>query len=253
MAMQNTLLSRHLMVGTAGECWNPVPLPPPSPQETLILRSNSTAQSGQWRRCFRTDLWTWRRVSSAAALLPGPIFSKPLYLFSLVQSFLAPYSRARASSPFELLSLHRDDERNRSGVVRLAHVSVALGFSCTARSSKARMRNGEGPRWQLLSKSGLEITGLQSSTVSARQTKVREVLETSLKVLDTFLTGSNSRSTGVYKSPSRVRFRTNRTSNRHRRMTELDPLQTWAAQDFRTAKALFVPSLKRGIIPPLHE
>src|SRR5262249_11168482 len=44
------------------------------------------------------------------------------------------------------------------------------------------------------------------STVSARQTKVREVLETSLKVLDTFLTGSYSRSTGVYISPSRVRF-----------------------------------------------
>jgi hypothetical protein len=32
-----------------------------------------------------------------------------------------------------------------------------------------------------------------------------------------------------------------------------DPQETCAAQDFRTAKALFVPSLKRGIIPPLHE
>src|SRR5262245_34592283 len=28
-----------------------------------------------------------------------------------------------------------------------------------------------------------------------------------------------------------------------------DPLQTWAAQDFRTAKALFVPSVKRDIVP----
>src|SRR5262245_9360226 len=31
-----------------------------------------------------------------------------------------------------------------------------------------------------------------------------------------------------------------------------DPLETCAAQDFRSAKALFVPSLKRDIVPPLH-
>src|SRR5262245_9915445 len=30
----------------------------------------------------------------------------------------------------------------------------------------------------------------------------------------------------------------------------IDPTETWAAQDFRSARALFVPSLKRGIIPP---
>src|SRR5262245_8990522 len=46
-------------------------------------------------------------------------------------------------------------------------------------------------------RSNLEITGLQSSTVSARQTKVREVLEAGLEVLDTFLTGSYSRSTMI--------------------------------------------------------
>src|SRR5262249_25738790 len=33
----------------------------------------------------------------------------------------------------------------------------------------------------------------------------------------------------------------------------IDPEPTCAAQDFRTAKVLFVASLKRGIIPPLHE
>src|SRR5262245_18830234 len=31
-----------------------------------------------------------------------------------------------------------------------------------------------------------------------------------------------------------------------------DPSATWAAQDFRSAKALFVPSLKRHIVPLLH-
>jgi hypothetical protein len=28
-----------------------------------------------------------------------------------------------------------------------------------------------------------------------------------------------------------------------------DPTETWADQEFRRAKALFVPSLKRGIVP----
>jgi hypothetical protein len=46
-------------------------------------------------------------------------------------------------------------------------------------------------------KNNLEITGLQSSTVSTRQTKVREVIEGGMDVLDTFLTGSYSRSTMI--------------------------------------------------------
>src|SRR5258708_4586990 len=33
--------------------------------------------------------------------------------------------------------------------------------------------------------------------------------------------------------------------------TEFDPTETWAAQDFRSAKALFVPSLKRDIVPSI--
>ena len=33
--------------------------------------------------------------------------------------------------------------------------------------------------------------------------------------------------------------------------TRLSPTETWAAQDFRSAKALFVPSLKRDIVPPI--
>src|SRR5262245_22863072 len=41
--------------------WVRIPLPPPAPQESLILRSNSTAQSGQWRRCFRNDADAVRR------------------------------------------------------------------------------------------------------------------------------------------------------------------------------------------------
>src|SRR5436309_15634732 len=32
---------------------------------------------------------------------------------------------------------------------------------------------------------------------------------------------------------------------------EFDPTETWAAQDFRSAKALFVPSLKRDIVPSI--
>jgi hypothetical protein len=31
--------------------------------------------------------------------------------------------------------------------------------------------------------------------------------------------------------------------------TGFDPFETWAAEDFRSAKALFVPSLKRDIVP----
>jgi hypothetical protein len=46
-----------------------------------------------------------------------------------------------------------------------------------------------------------------------------------------------------------VRFRVNWTLSRRRRMTGRDPTETWADQDFRSAKALFVPSLKRGIVP----
>src|SRR5256885_721195 len=33
--------------------------------------------------------------------------------------------------------------------------------------------------------------------------------------------------------------------------SHFDPTETWAAQDFRSAKALFVPSLKRGIVPSI--
>jgi hypothetical protein len=43
----------------------------------------------------------------------------------------------------------------------------------------------------------LEITTLQASTVSTRQTGVREVIEADLQVLDSFLTGSYSRATMI--------------------------------------------------------
>ena len=46
-------------------------------------------------------------------------------------------------------------------------------------------------------KTNLEITGLQSSTVSTRQTNVRKVMEDGLIVSDIFLTGSYSRSTMI--------------------------------------------------------
>jgi tRNA nucleotidyltransferase (CCA-adding enzyme) len=46
-------------------------------------------------------------------------------------------------------------------------------------------------------KTNLEITGLQSATVSARQQKVREVMEAGMEVLDSFLTGSYARSTMI--------------------------------------------------------
>jgi SMODS domain-containing protein len=46
-------------------------------------------------------------------------------------------------------------------------------------------------------RANLEITNLQSSTVSTRQANVREVMEAGLEVLDTFLTGSYARSTMI--------------------------------------------------------
>jgi hypothetical protein len=46
-------------------------------------------------------------------------------------------------------------------------------------------------------KENLEITGLQKSTVSTRQQNVRRVVENSLKVKDSFLTGSYSRNTMI--------------------------------------------------------
>lgn len=46
-------------------------------------------------------------------------------------------------------------------------------------------------------KENLEITDLQASTVSTRQKNVREVMEAGITVLDSFLTGSYSRSTMI--------------------------------------------------------
>lgn len=46
-------------------------------------------------------------------------------------------------------------------------------------------------------KANLEITGLQSTTASTRQQHVREVVDAELTVLDSFLTGSYSRSTMI--------------------------------------------------------
>src|SRR2546426_11632910 len=46
-------------------------------------------------------------------------------------------------------------------------------------------------------KSKLEITDLQEETVSTRQTSVRSVVDAGLDVLDSFLTGSYSRSTMI--------------------------------------------------------
>lgn len=46
-------------------------------------------------------------------------------------------------------------------------------------------------------KENLEITALQGSTVSTRQQSVRDVMEAGLAVLDSFLTGSYSRSTMI--------------------------------------------------------
>src|SRR5215475_11655356 len=43
-----------------------------------------------------------------------------------------------------------------------------------------------------------------------------------------------------------------RTVHRSNQSDVNDPTETWAAQDFRSAKALFVPSLKRDIVPLLH-
>src|SRR5690348_7337368 len=46
-------------------------------------------------------------------------------------------------------------------------------------------------------KSNLEITDLQSSTVSTRQTNIRDVLQNGLTIVDSFLTGSYQRSTMI--------------------------------------------------------
>jgi hypothetical protein len=46
-------------------------------------------------------------------------------------------------------------------------------------------------------KSNLEITGLQRSTVSTRQTKVRAAIEDDMEVLDSFLSGSYIRNTMI--------------------------------------------------------
>src|SRR3954451_11662989 len=44
-------------------------------------------------------------------------------------------------------------------------------------------------------------------------------------------------------------FRVKQPCRRNPETAEVDPTETWAAQDFRSAKALFVPSLKRDIVP----
>jgi tRNA nucleotidyltransferase (CCA-adding enzyme) len=46
-------------------------------------------------------------------------------------------------------------------------------------------------------RANFQITGLQQTTVATRQSKVREVLEEELTILDSFSTGSYSRSTMI--------------------------------------------------------
>jgi hypothetical protein len=46
-------------------------------------------------------------------------------------------------------------------------------------------------------KGRLGITGLQTETISVRQTRIREVIATAMTVEDSFLTGSYSRSTMI--------------------------------------------------------
>ena len=50
----------------------------------------------------------------------------------------------------------------------------------------------------------------------------------------------------------RPELRVKQTCQGYRSTDANDPTETWAAQDFRSAKALFVPSLKRDIVPLLH-
>jgi len=49
-----------------------------------------------------------------------------------------------------------------------------------------------------------------------------------------------------------LKFGVDRTRLVNCKNVEIDPFETCAAQDFRTAKALFVLSLKRDMVPPLH-
>ena len=53
------------------------------------------------------------------------------------------------------------------------------------------------PQSFLKLKQNLEITGLQESTVSTRQTNIRNVIDADLTVQDSFLTGSYSRKTMI--------------------------------------------------------
>lgn len=53
------------------------------------------------------------------------------------------------------------------------------------------------PQAFLILRERLEITGLQKSTVSTRQSNVREVMEAGFTVVDSFLTGSYARSTMI--------------------------------------------------------
>src|SRR5439155_13980734 len=52
-----------------------------------------------------------------------------------------------------------------------------------------------------------------------------------------------------FGAASRQILRVEQTCHGRRGTAESDPLRSWAARAFRNAKALFVPSLKRDIIP----
>jgi hypothetical protein len=81
-----------------GECWIPVPLPPPPTRRPPILLGRRSRRLGLSRRCSGEDLWTSPAASLLLPFSDRPVFSQALYFADLVQSLLSPGSRASPQS-----------------------------------------------------------------------------------------------------------------------------------------------------------
>jgi hypothetical protein len=76
--------------------WVRIPLPPPPPRMSAILRSRGPPNNPSRGRCFSEDLWTSPMGAPPIWFSDGPFFSQAVYSCGLVQSSVGQYFRASA-------------------------------------------------------------------------------------------------------------------------------------------------------------
>jgi hypothetical protein len=95
-------------LGLPGECWIPVPLAPPGPQETAFSAGPDRPNWAVSGNRFRTDLWTAARTPGRNSFSEWPFFSEALYYCVSVQSTGSTNFRGSALIGVKSVSLHRE-------------------------------------------------------------------------------------------------------------------------------------------------